>query len=483
MGMIRSLVKSLFTVGLAVSLAFSSVSAQELTAKDTSEVRFLNGRKFYMYEVKKGETLYSISRKFGIPQDELTDLNPVIRSGIKPKQDLWIPAYSWKGLPRETGAEAVPRAESREKETRRSLHIALISDLDLGKVYTGTPEPGDSAVEERIDRSTRNNLEFTEGAMLALKRFQRSNPEQKLRVSLVDSEGDTASLSKSAGKSDFRKADVWITNESGPVLSYLNRQSEKHGALLVSCGVNTSDRIMDNRDAVSLFPSSLLQCRKMGALTANRFKNAVAVFVKTSNPKEAERMNAMKEGWLSVHPPSSVRLVDYSKGFGKAVVDSLKGSKHHVVFVPSSNEDMITGLLLALKEKKATCDFSVVGLPTWYAFETIDPQLMQACDVYYFNAGSTDMRPDLAVEFRQSFRDEYNTEPGESAYIGYDAAKLMMESRKRAGADVFRKDVPPLHEGLYSDYRFKRVEKEGSCENQHITVWGFQEVIPKQVEF
>jgi hypothetical protein len=144
---------------------------------------------------------------------------------------------------------------------------------------------------------------------------------------------------------------------------------------------------------------------------------------------------------------------------------------------------MITGLLLALKEKKGTVDFSVVGLPTWYSFETVDPRLMQACDVYYFNAGSIDMRPDNAVEFRQSFRDEYNTEPGESAFIGYDAAKLVMESRKRSGADVFSKEVPAPYEGLYSDYRFKRVDKDGSCENQHITIWGFKEVTPQQVDF
>jgi hypothetical protein len=221
----------------------------------------------------------------------------------------------------------------------------------------------------------------------------------------------------------------------------------------------------------------------MGAWAAGHFKSACAVFVKTSNPKETERMNAMKEGWLSVSSAGPVRIADYSKGFGKAVVDSLRTSRKNVVFVSSSNEDMITGLLLAMKERKSTTEFSVVGLPTWYAFETLDPGLMQACDVFYFNSGSIEFRPDHAVEFRQLFRDTYNTEPGETAYIGYDAAGMILELRKKYGADVFRKELPSgPYEGIYSEYRFRRPEKDGSCENHNISVWNFKDVIPHRVD-
>lgn len=459
-----------------------TIAAQSLTASDTAEVRLLNGRKFFLYDVKKGETLFSISQKFDIPQDELTELNPTLREGLKPKTRLWIPAFSWKTKVKQAESEKTPVTETKKNKDNRSIHIAIISNLDLAKTYSGEADETDTAAQERINGTTLSDLEFTEGALAAIDKFHSSNGNFKIRTSIVDSQGDSSYLNKTFWKSDWRKADVWITNESGAELSYLNRLSEKSGILLISCGVNTSDRISSNPHGVALLPSSLLQCRIMGAAAATMFKNANAVFVKTNNPKESERMLAMKQGWSDVNPGWTARVSDYSKGFGKSVLDSMRSSKQNVIFIPSSNEDMITGLLLALKDRKNTYDFTVVGLPTWYGFETIDPALMQDCNVHYFNSGSIESRPAKAAEFRKSFRDEYNSEPGESAYIGYDAAKLLLENFKKSGDNLFIKELPTLYEGIYSDYKFKRAGKDEHSENQHINIWSFKELIPEQIE-
>src|SRR5687767_10438597 len=83
-----------FVLGLCSML--QSCSAQTITSKDTTEVRFLNSRKFYIYKVSKGETLYSISQKFKIPQQEILEFNKdVAKDGLKNKMKIWIPAYSW----------------------------------------------------------------------------------------------------------------------------------------------------------------------------------------------------------------------------------------------------------------------------------------------------------------------------------------------------------------------------------------------------
>ena len=81
-------------------------SSQEILSKsDTSEVRFLNSRKFFLYKVNKSETLYSIALKFKIPQEEIRQFNPDLdKTGLKSKMKLWIPAYSWlkkDGMPAE----------------------------------------------------------------------------------------------------------------------------------------------------------------------------------------------------------------------------------------------------------------------------------------------------------------------------------------------------------------------------------------------
>lgn len=471
-----------FLVTLCVSyFFFLSTDVQGQTASpDTSVVRFLNDRKFFIYKAVKGETLFSIAQRYDIPQDEIEDLNPELRNGLKPGMKLWIPAYSWKNKNKTVSNAATKEDNPIAKTPTAGLHIALISDMDLKKVYVGSNDLADS-LPEMLDKNSRTNLEFVEGALLAIEDFHAKNPDFKIRTSIVDSEGDSTAISKMSWKADFRKADVWITNDNGASLSHLSKLAQKSGATLVSCGVNTTEKIEKNNDAVAVLPSSLLQCFQMGAFAARHFDNAVGIFVKTSNAREKERMNAFKEGWKSTGEKASARVADFEKGFSKAVLDSIRGNKHHVVFIPSSNEDIVTSLLNALKEKKETHQLSVVGLPRWLDFETVDPALLQQCDVYVFNSGNIPVENETATIFRKQFRERHATEPGESAYIGYDAADMVLEGRKKQGSDFFQKGSP-TYEGLFTTYKFKRETKESVLENQQISIWNFKELSPVRVK-
>src|SRR6186713_2188913 len=84
----------LFFLFIFIGFAGCKVQAQEytLSKKDTSEVRFINKKKFYIYKVEKGETLYSLGKKFGVTEAELMEFNPDLKDGLKNKMKLWIPA-------------------------------------------------------------------------------------------------------------------------------------------------------------------------------------------------------------------------------------------------------------------------------------------------------------------------------------------------------------------------------------------------------
>ncbi len=474
----RFTIRCLVLLLLCLSGLTVNVDAQGLTAKDTANVKFLNARKFYIYPVKKGETLFSISQKFKIPQDEITELNPDLRkNGLKPGSKLWIPAFSWKN--KDTGKEtAVPEPEKQPKAPS-DLNVAVISRMDLGKIYTGDLSEQDTVIEP-IERNALSNIEFVEGARMAIDDFHRNHPSFPVHLMIVDSEGDTAQMTKDSWKSGLRKADVWITNETGPTLSCLNRLSMKWDIPLVSCGINTADLLENNESAVAMLPSSLLQCRLMGAFAARHFKDATAIFVKTNNDREKERMMSFKAGWQSEEGGTSCRVADYAKGFSGAVLDSIRGKRHHVVFIPTSNEDMVTGLLEALKEKKNSAEISVVGLRTWFDFQTVDPSLMQSCDVYLStSAGTINFQdsPEL-IRLQKNFRETYSSSAKESVCWGYDALLMTAENWRKDGKRFVQKNRK--YDGVFTTYEFRA--KENSCfENQVIHVWQFKDIVPQRV--
>lgn len=78
-------IKTILTTILC-SLVFTVVAqVHDLPRKE------LNGKEYYVYKVEKGEGLYSISKKFGITEEEIIKYNPAVKRGVKRNQLIFIP--------------------------------------------------------------------------------------------------------------------------------------------------------------------------------------------------------------------------------------------------------------------------------------------------------------------------------------------------------------------------------------------------------
>ena len=50
-----------------------------------------NKKDFYAHKIKKGQTVYSLSKKYDVPETVIYHYNPWAKEGIKPDQTIWIP--------------------------------------------------------------------------------------------------------------------------------------------------------------------------------------------------------------------------------------------------------------------------------------------------------------------------------------------------------------------------------------------------------
>jgi len=448
----------------------------QLSKKDTSEVRFLNSRKFWIYKVDKGETLFSISQKFKIPQEEILEFNSdLAQQGLKAKMKLWVPAYSW--LNKKDTIKTPTEDKLEEADImKKNLNILFLSALNFHKQYSGGATDDSSFVKEPIAEDTRQNLEFLEGALIASRDF--SEKSNRISILIRDTEGDSMTIRRLLLKQDVGSIDAIITNESGSGLRAINNFSMMNNIPLFSGGIKSTDFIRNNPHAYALSPSSLLQCELMGRFSSAFFKNSNCLLLRTGISKEDERAAAFKSGWMDDTKAGSVRKVNFSGGYSKALKDSLHKSKMNVLFVPSSNEDIIISLLTSLKSITKEYKISVIGLPTWLYSQSIDPALFDTCDTYLFSSGYIDFAKPEVTEFRRKFRDHYHSEPTESAFFGYDALQLIVE--KFSNSEKYKKKDKKrtTYEGLYSRYRFL-VTDDGKCkENQVIQFYKFEESIP-----
>jgi hypothetical protein len=454
----------------------SSAQQYQLSKKDTNEVRFVNSRKFWIYKVEKGETLFSISQKFKIPQEEIHEFNKEIsESGLKAKMKIWIPAYSWinkNKIPEKVKEE--PEPDMKQGITR--MKVLVLSSLGLHKVYLGGSDLDSTYVREALPYPTKENLEFVEGVIIASREL--SNTNRKLNLIVRDTQGDSSNVAAIFSRLDLSTLDLIITNENGPVLRQINKYSMLNSIPLFSAGINTTDIIRRNSYAYALSPSSLVQCRLMGSASSSYFKNANCVVLKTGQSREDERSDAFKDGWMELYKPGTVKKVNFSNGYSKAVKDSMQKNKTNIIFVPSSNEDIISSLLSSLKLIAAEYKISVIGLPTWLYSQSIDPQLFDTCDTHLFSAGYIDFENRDVVEFRKKFRDHYHSEPIESAYLGHDALQIGLEKYLPDNRKKPKDKWKTTYDGIYSTYQFMEVG-DGLCkENNVIQLYRFEKAVP-----
>lgn len=438
-----------------------SVHAQTLTKKDTSNVHFLNSRKFFIYKVEKGETLFSISQKFKIPQEEIVQFNHEINKGLKAKMKLWIPAYSW--LKKDSVEMSKTVAVEKKKESFYS--IIVVTSINLPKIYTAS-DSSESYVDEPINDETKQNLEFIEGVIRSAELLKGNG--LKISLDIIDSENDSIKLLRKLGKR--KDCQLIITNENSILLSAMSIFSEKNNIQLYSCAMNSSEIIKENNLAVSLLPSSYKQCEVMGKFSAEYFMNTSLILLKSASIKEIERAESFKSGWLSTKS-TPVKKIDYSKLGGIAFADSLVKGKNNILFISSSNEDMVSSILNSLKVKIPEYQVTVIGLPTWQHFETIEQSHLELCNVHIFNSGFIDYSDENVFLFRKYFREKYYTEPTESAYLGYDAMLVAGKSLLKDTIKSITEEKNSEIKGIYSNYSFEKINSGSAHENGNIHVF------------
>ena len=84
---------------LLFSLSYSLSVASELTSIDSVGVQRIGDQSYILHEVDAKETLFGISRRYKSAVSEIVDANPVLKQGLKIGQTIKVPFVSMAELP------------------------------------------------------------------------------------------------------------------------------------------------------------------------------------------------------------------------------------------------------------------------------------------------------------------------------------------------------------------------------------------------
>ena len=303
------------------------------------------------------------------------------------------------------------------------------------------------------------------GIQLAIEQFNSSNSDKKAFITYAN----TSNLRSSEIMADFvfnKNVDVVL----GPLFSQTAKEfsvlAESYQVPLVLPLANADMLDLYNNYAFQLNPTFASQGKKMAQYAVNVLgydtlgviaeKNSLGAPAAQAFMHEAERNGAYIEYYFEEDfEELGYDISDFTQFFTTNSLDSIPMVKAvYAPFTGTIAPTLIESMLTDLEAMRSTV--AILGSEEWQNVD-LQPRRLDSTELYYTRSFSVDTSTSRADAFSSAFRIRFQTEPNQFAYIGYDAANLVLDQLKWAKNPAYLRevlrDVQRFH-GLSIDVNF-----------------------------
>jgi len=470
-------------------IAVSQVNNDQLK-QIRSEVRQkIDGKEYYIHIVKKGQTLYMISKAYGVDVNEVIKENPEVKQGIKvdlklripvpgqkssePAQNLQLSKVQEPSLPlpdsRMVREDTLPQKAdtstgipcSTGKEIKgRAYKVALMLPLVLSEV--DRIDPQEPEISETLN--SLKFIEFYEGFRMALDSLEKSGLELKLFV--FDIGKDTVRTRQVLKKTEMKKMDLIIGLLYHRNFQMVAEFAKKNKIPIVNPISERSDLIKGNPYVFKVCPSRKTQPANLSPVLEQNFSRSQILIVRNNQYKDRDAADQLKKECAKL--TLSTQVVDGTDN----AISSLSKSKENVLVFFTENNNYILDLSRKLSERRNDYTISIVGLPAWDKIEELEADYMVNLNAHLIASNFIDYENPLIKKFTGKFQETIKTDPGPLAFLGYDIGYYFLSALMKYGGHFINCIGDYTMKGLQSTFEFRQ-EKGSGFENQHWEIYKF----------
>ena len=407
---------------------------------------------FDHHVVQPGETIYSLSRRYGITEAEFAQLNDVSQ-GLKAGAIIRLPKA--KSAEQEEVTEVIntPTQATMNSEITfqklddsQDLNIALMLPMNINS------KPNASYVE------------FYQGFLLGLDEIKQSgNGNTKLTV--YNTAHDQLKVQQIVGSTMFEGTNLIVSpvyeDELNPVLQY----AHKNSVPVVSPLANIS--AVQSPALYQLSPAPEKKYEKIGNLLDGG--RDIYLIYASSNDKEFEQ-EILKELHGRPYSAYNYSFTDQKSTFTprnaearaiESMDDILKGEKPCLFIVLANAEtdvDRILGTISSSKvaltdRSESSAQYVVMGTSRWGRFNNIDHTSYFNNNVVMISTYHAKRDSKAVRDFDSRYIDAYGALPSLYAYRGYDTAMIFCAGMR---GDVEYNMLDKRYTPLQTTYKFVR---------------------------
>ena len=412
-----------------------------------------------MHKVKRKETIFSVSREYGISEQELIAANPELKKGMKKGQFLCIP---------------YPAATTVQPTQKEDPYAIPPSNSELFRKSKETPKEMSTIKAALIlpFQEDKRMVEYYEGFLMAVDSLKRTGTSLDLYV--YDSGKDVSTLNTILAKNEMKKMDVIFGPMHQNQIKPLSDFAEKNDIRLVIPFSQKGEEVFNNPAVYQInTPQSYLYSEVYEHFT-RQFPNAHVIFIEPAiaDKEKAEFISGLKQELKS----KGVSMQTVNESATKETLKAALRNDKENIFIPTSSTNvlLIKALpqLTLLVRDNPEQNIHLFGYPEWQIYTKDHLDSFFELDVYFYSSFYTNTLFPAAVQFTNNYHKWYSKDLTSKfpnyAMLGFDTGFFFLKGLSRYGSEL-ENNLPKMNlTPIQTGFKFQRVNNWGGFINKKV---------------
>lgn len=420
-----------------------------------------------MHKVERKETIFSISREYGITEEELIAANPELKTGkLKKGTFLFIP-YGKNDKKQES--ESQPTTKELTNEEVFSQNEELKKDIKTIKAAVMLPFMAGTSTN--MDEQVRM-VEYYEGFLMAVDSLKKQGVSIDLYT--YDTKGREATLNSILSKKEMKNMDIIFGPAKAQDIDVLATFSDNNNIRLVVPFAPKVDEVFKNPHIYQInTPQSYLYSEVYEHFT-RKFSDSNVIFLNASNG-DREKDEFIK-GMKTELRNNGISYRDFTVTDNFYEITTVMDTLRNNIFIPTSGKSTalvkILPQLTQIRRERPNYMMNLFGYPEWQTYTNDYLASFYEIDTYFYSSFYTNNLFPAAVHFTNSYRRWYSKDMAniypKYGMLGYDTGYFFLKGLSKYGNKLEENlnsiQVTPIQTG----FKFERVNNWGGFINRKV---------------
>lgn len=412
-----------------------------------------------MHKVKRRETIFSVSRKYEISEQELIDANPELKKGMKKGQLLCIP---------------YPSAKQEVQKPKEDIFAMPPSNSELFRKSKEIPQ-AISTIKAALllpFREDKRMVEYYEGFLMAIDSLKRTGTSIDLYV--YDCGKDDLSLNKVLEKNEMKSMNIIFGPMHQQQIKPLSTFAEKNDIRLVIPFSSKGEEVFNNPSIYQInTPQSYLYSEVYEHFT-RQFPNAHVIFIDptTADKEKAEFISGLKQELKN----KGISMQSVNENANKETLQGVIRTDKENIFIPTSGKNVllikILPQLTMLVRDNIEKNIHLFGYPEWQTYTRDHLESFFELDTYFYSSFYTNTLFPAAIQFTNAYHKWYSKELASKypsyGMLGFDTGFFFLKGLSRFGTEL-ENNLPKMNlTPIQTGFKFERVNNWGGFINKKV---------------